>query len=394
MTEVRGRIETRSRESDRMQAMTVSERGTLLIADIGGYTHYLAGVELDHATDILADLIEVLAGGLRGQFRLNKIEGDAVFTNAPEGSLDAVALVAALEASYFAFADRRAAIGRANACPCKACSRVETLELKFVVHHGEYAQQRVVGAVELVGPDVIVAHRLLKNSVTPRTGIAGYALLTEPCIEQFGLEPERLGARAHVERTEEVGEVSGAVLDLESRWREERERRVVYVGAEDADVGVWSFETSAPPPVIWECMTSIKKQRLWLLDREDTTHPRGVPGVGSVAHCGATGVKFTNEILDWKPYRYVSYRSTSAGCQFLCTDEIEPLGDGRWRCTHRIRAEKRGLRVRLLEALFGGRVRANTEAANRRLEGVVSDSKREAEAALALHSADDERVTP
>jgi class 3 adenylate cyclase len=368
----------------------VSERGTLLIADIGGYTRYLSGVELDHATDILADLIEVLAGRLRGQFRIDKIEGDAVFTNAPEGSLDAAALVAALEATYFAFADRRGAIGHANLCPCKACSRVETLELKFVVHHGEYAQQRVVGAVELVGPDVIVAHRLLKNSVTQQTGIAGYALLTEPCIEQLGLEPERLGARPHMERTEEVGEVAGAVLDLASRWREEQGRRVVYIGAEDADIGVWSFETTAPPPVLWECLTSIKKQRLWLYDREDTSHPRGVPGVGSVAHCGATGVKFTNEILDWKPHRYVSYRSTSAAGPFLCTDEIEPLGDGRWRCSHRVRAEKGGVRLRLLKALLGGRMRANTEAAGRRLVGVVSDSKREAEAVLALPSSNDE----
>jgi hypothetical protein len=173
-------------------------------------------------------------------------------------------------------------------------------------------------------------------------------------------------------------------------WREEQERRVVYVGVEDAGIGVWSIETTAPPPVIWECSTSIKKQRLWLFDREDTTHPRGVPGVGSVAHCGATGVKFTNEILDWKPYRYVSYRSTTAGCPFLCTDEIEPLGDGRWRCTHRVRAEKRGLRLRLFKALLGRRLRANTEAAIRRFEGVVSDSTREAEAALALPSSNDE----
>jgi hypothetical protein len=101
-------------------------------------------------------------------------------------------------------------------------------------------------------------------------------------------------------------------------------------------------------------------------------------------------VKFTNEILDWKPYRYVSYRSTSAGRRVLCTDEIESLGDGRWRCSHRARAEKRGVRFRLLEALLGRRIRANIEAASRRFEGVVSDSTREAEAALALPSSNDE----
>ena len=37
------------------------DRGYLLIADIGGYTSYLKGVELEHAHDVLADLIGVIA---------------------------------------------------------------------------------------------------------------------------------------------------------------------------------------------------------------------------------------------------------------------------------------------------------------------------------------------
>ena len=34
----------------------------LLIADISGYTRYLAGVELDHSQDILADLVKTTPG--------------------------------------------------------------------------------------------------------------------------------------------------------------------------------------------------------------------------------------------------------------------------------------------------------------------------------------------
>ena len=34
------------------------ETACLVVADISGYTSYLAGVELDHAQDILADLID------------------------------------------------------------------------------------------------------------------------------------------------------------------------------------------------------------------------------------------------------------------------------------------------------------------------------------------------
>ena len=36
-----------------------TESACFVIADISGYTGYLAGVELDHAQDILADLLRV-----------------------------------------------------------------------------------------------------------------------------------------------------------------------------------------------------------------------------------------------------------------------------------------------------------------------------------------------
>ena len=38
------------------------EKACLVIADICGYTGYLAGVELDHAQDILADLVSTVVG--------------------------------------------------------------------------------------------------------------------------------------------------------------------------------------------------------------------------------------------------------------------------------------------------------------------------------------------
>ena len=55
------------------------EPACLLIADISGYTCYLAGAELDHAQDVLADLMTTVIGALRPAFRLAKLEGDAAF---------------------------------------------------------------------------------------------------------------------------------------------------------------------------------------------------------------------------------------------------------------------------------------------------------------------------
>ena len=59
------------------------------IADISGYTNFLAGVELDHAQDIIADLMDTVVKGLRPPFRLAKFEGDAAFVYAATEKVDA-----------------------------------------------------------------------------------------------------------------------------------------------------------------------------------------------------------------------------------------------------------------------------------------------------------------
>ena len=59
--------------------MLKPEPACLAIADITGYTRFLAGTELDHAQDILADLTNTVVTSLRPSLRLAKLEGDAVF---------------------------------------------------------------------------------------------------------------------------------------------------------------------------------------------------------------------------------------------------------------------------------------------------------------------------
>jgi hypothetical protein len=50
-------------------------------------------------------------------------------------------------------------------CVCDACQKVDQLKLKAIVHHGEVAVKKIRGFEELGGEDVILAHRLLKNSI-------------------------------------------------------------------------------------------------------------------------------------------------------------------------------------------------------------------------------------
>src|SRR5215213_3976627 len=162
--------------------LTQPEPACLVIADISGYRGFLAGAELDHAQDILADLMNTVVSAFRPAFRLAKLEGDAAFVYAITDKVDGPALQDTVERCYFAFRRRLRDIGRASTCECNACILVPKLDLKIVAHHGQVIRQRIASSEELVGSDVIVVHRLLKNNVEDATGFVAYALYTAACV--------------------------------------------------------------------------------------------------------------------------------------------------------------------------------------------------------------------
>ena len=174
------------------------ERACLLIADISGYTSYLAGVELDHAQDILADLLDTVVSTLRPTFRLAKLEGDAAFAYSVNPELDASLLQDAVERTYFAFRRRLRDIAQASLCECNACMRMPNLDLKSVVHVGDIARQRIAGREELAGRAVIEVHRLLKNDVEATLGYRGLRPLLG-CLRRRG--GARRSRRRRLDRT-------------------------------------------------------------------------------------------------------------------------------------------------------------------------------------------------
>lgn len=314
--------------------MLQPEATWLLIADISGYTGYLAAVELDHAQDILADLIGTVVTSLRPGFRLAKLEGDAAFVEAPTDKLDGSLLLDTIERCYFGFRRRRRDVRQATSCECNACVRIPDLNLKFVAHHGLALRQRVAGSEELLGSDVIVVHRLLKNEVVEKLGLGAYALFTQAAIDRMELDPAALGMTPSVESYEHVGEVATWVHDLERRWQEEEERKRVFVPTKGAAL-VFSVPTAAPPQVAWEFLTVPGRRTGWqtgvtgVLLAESTGNRRGV---GATIHCMHGSEAVIEEILDWRPYDYWTNRSTvntpAGPIRMLNTVELEPTIGG------------------------------------------------------------------
>lgn len=179
--------------------------GPLLLADIGGYTSFLRAVEDAHRDDafagnavppayaLVSSLLDGIIESVVPPFTLSKLEGDAVFAWAEDG--DGVprgpALLACLATCYADFSQRLEKVHDVWACRCDACSRVDTLDLKFILHAGPFVIQSIAGRTELVGPEVVMAHRLLKNRAAEVIGQGAYALITDAAARRFDVPTER-----------------------------------------------------------------------------------------------------------------------------------------------------------------------------------------------------------
>ncbi len=314
--------------------LSTPEPATFLIADISGYTGYLADVELDHAQDILADLVGAVVSALRPNFRLAKLEGDAAFTYMLGETIDGSMLLDTIERCYFGFRRRRRDVRQATSCPCNACVRIPDLDLKFVVHHGEAIIQKVAGRQELLGSDVIVVHRLLKNEVVEQLGIPAYAFISQACIDAAGLDPAALGMTPRTETYDRIGDVPGWVHDLGRRWQDEAARARVFVTPQESILTV-SMPTSAPPQVAWEFITKPGQRMLWqpwVTEVKVQGAAGGRRGPGSSNHCMHGKDAVVEEILDWRPYDYVTdmtvLETPSGPIKLPHTIEFEPTSTG------------------------------------------------------------------
>ena len=187
-------------------------KGLLLIADISGYTEYLESTELAHAHGIISALLETLIDAGGEVFEVAKLEGDAVFFLAEDQRLTRDGLRGGIWRMFDAFHRRQAAITATNTCRCRGCVCACKLGIKFVAHHGSFGEHIVHGLREVIGPEVILVHRLLKNTI----GLREYAAFTLALLARFG-DAALPVDRRHVERYEHIGAVELDVWDLHSQ---------------------------------------------------------------------------------------------------------------------------------------------------------------------------------
>ena len=303
-----------------------TQHGYLIIADISGFTSYLAKVELEHAHEILTDLLETIVREFKILLTISKLEGDAVFAYVPETNfLSGENILELIENTYVSFRRQRETSRRNTTCTCKACLSIPTLDLKFFVHHGDFIVQEVSGIRELVGSDVNMIHRLMKNHVTEKTGWTAYMLFTNRAIQSLGVQFNEI--HNQFESYEHLGEIQIYCIDLHTRYKEIIETRRIFVSPEEADY-------TYTPPVIWHWLTDIEKKTI-LADGEAVftaqSRPGGRSGPGASNHCAhGKNLKgsLVETILDWRPFEYFTFDGIEGKNNMRQTYRLESISDG------------------------------------------------------------------
>jgi uncharacterized protein YndB with AHSA1/START domain len=124
------------------------------------------------------------------------------------------------------------------------------------------------------------------------------------------------------------------VLDLDRRWLEEEARARVRVEPAEAMLTL-SVPVRVPPQVAWDFLTRPGQRMSWQPWVTEVTIKGAIGGrrgPGSANHCMHGKDAVVEEILDWRPYDYVTDRTVldtpDGPVKVLHTIELEPTSSG------------------------------------------------------------------
>src|SRR6266496_791356 len=308
----------------------MATKGYFIITDISGYTEYLTRSELEHANETLQSLFDAQLAHIKFPLHISGFRGDAIFMYVPETDfISPQSLVETLENQYIVFSDTLQQMRLNTTCTCRACTNMNLLDLKMCIHYGEYLVQKLGDREELLGADVIVPHRMLKNHVIEQTGVKSYALFSAVAAKKLDLLEYCEKVVPHSETYEHLGEVSMCVHDLQPVWEAYKSKNRQFVDAQEAWV---KYETDLPlpPALIWEYLTKPDLEAGFLHydygERTDAAGGRVQEGSGF--HCAHGDLHVYSKILDWKPFEYYTMQQSALGISYISTRRLIPTQSG------------------------------------------------------------------
>ncbi len=185
----------------------------IVLTDISGYTSYMLNSKRSvvHAQEIIFSLLETIIDKSVHPLILNKLEGDAAlfYSDLRDDPVEAArSIVAQVYACVPMFRGNAGQLTKERAsCDCGACQNIHILSVKSIIHRGSLTIRRIREFQEIGGTDVIIAHRLLKNSV----GLREYIMMSEPFYQLAAAHLENNGEK-RTEHYDDIGPIDVRVF--------------------------------------------------------------------------------------------------------------------------------------------------------------------------------------
>jgi uncharacterized protein YndB with AHSA1/START domain len=263
---------------------------------------------------------------------ISRLAGDAVISyGLRDHFLQSQSFIEMIENTYVSFRREIEQMVMNNQCHCNACSNINTLDLKFFVHFGTFAIQHITDHDELVGSDVNLIHRLLKNHVTERTGYIAYLLFTNQAIQQLGLEMDQTTLIPLVESYAYLGDVKVWIQDMHPVWQKKQSIFQITIPPEQLNFQL-SYDFHVPPEILWGYLVQPEfRNYLMGSDKQEIVDRKnGRIEAGSSYHCYHGNHVISQVILDWEPFsRMVTQNNTQVpNTTILMEFQLTPTQDG------------------------------------------------------------------
>lgn len=159
-----------------------AEPTLICIPDISGFTEFMSKVDFELSSKVIPSLLNKVIYSNTINLKVSEIEGDAVLFYKHGDLPDIEDLINQCKKFYIEFYERLDELKRQYAKHKSAHHIPEVLGLKIVLHYGdEIASAQVGNRIKLLGEDLIVAHRLLKNNIDADE----YLLISDTLVQQY-----------------------------------------------------------------------------------------------------------------------------------------------------------------------------------------------------------------
>ena len=148
------------------------------IPDLSGFTKFVTSADNDFVHQVIPALLNEIIAANFLKMKIAEVEGDAIFFYRI-GRLPAINKVAQqCKVIHETFIDKIKSYETSHPEEYKKYLADEQLGIKIIIHYGITSLTKIEKRVKLLGEDVILVHKLLKNGITE----ASYILLTDNYI--------------------------------------------------------------------------------------------------------------------------------------------------------------------------------------------------------------------